>query len=728
MSSPHSHHRVKFLWGWGMVLVISLLVSLLHHQGGLQRMEWITYDSRMKLFREDVAAHPDIAVILIDEATLQAMNPLVGRWPWPRAVYAELMEFLAMGEPRAIIFDILFSEYQREADVPPGQPGFNDESFALTTRHFGNIYHAFQILHEAEDEAGQHQLYRPVPSEFSQRFAFQTTGDHRDMEPSGNHFILPFAELYRGARGAGVVNIDADPDGIYRRTPLYFAYDDQFYLPLSLAALSHDSTLELGIGADGVTVAGETLSQQRDRFFLPNYYGSFNAFSMGGIFASYQAILHGDFASVLIDPAEFHDKYVFIGSSAIGLQDVKATPLSHNTPGVFIHASVASNVLDNDYLTTPPMAVTFVLIFVMAGVSIASILYLPRFSLQFMLPAGIIILYGMTAVWQFGNQLVLDMVSPVTSGILAWLGGFAYLTFTEGRDKRKVRRMLSQYVSPAILSEVVDKYDSIATADVGTDENLTILFSDIRSFTSISEKLQADQVVDLLNIYLKDMCDVIFEYQGTLDKFIGDAIMAFWGAPIRIENHADRGVCAAIAMHRRLAEVNLRLQEKGYPPIAIGIGLHTGNVILGNIGSEKKLDYTVIGDNVNLASRTEGLTKQYGCPVLFTENTYHALSLPVPCAQVDLVRVKGKVKPIAMYRPLAAPDDPAEILQQAHETAALAAAAFDAYLHRRWQEAIDLFEQIPEHLSITMMLERCRSYAHQEPPDSWDGVHTMETK
>jgi adenylate cyclase len=225
------------------------------------------------------------------------------------------------------------------------------------------------------------------------------------------------------------------------------------------------------------------------------------------------------------------------------------------------------------------------------------------------------------------------------------------------------------------------------------------------------------------------MTDSIFSYEGTIDKFIGDAIMAFWGAPIRSEDHADKATLSALDMIHRLQTVNQWLKEQDYPTIAIGVGIHTGDAILGNIGSENKLDYTIIGDNVNLASRIEGLTKTYHSQVLISEDTYHHLSLDIPCQLLDLVRVKGKQHPIKIYRPLAHPTlTSSEELAAAKHVAELSEKAFKAYLSRNWDEAAAIWHEMPEDPVIQDLLKRCEIFRKTPPGDDWDGAFTMTSK
>ncbi len=312
---------------------------------------------------------------------------------------------------------------------------------------------------------------------------------------------------------------------------------------------------------------------------------------------------------------------------------------------------------------------------------------------------------------------------------MTWVVTLIFLAFTEGRDRRRVRQLLAQYVSPTVLREGVDRREGIASGEVGTTESLTVLFSDVRGFTALSEQLPAPEVVAVLNTHLETMTEEIFATEGTLDKFIGDAIMAFWGAPIRVADHPDRAVATALGMARRMADVNQKIAARGAPPLRIGVGLHTGDATLGHIGSTKKVDYTIIGDTVNLASRMEGLTKHYGCTVLFTEATYQGLSHGTICGIVDRVRVQGRQEPVRIYRPLARHDDHPSHAAQARAWAAASEAAFMYYQARQWDDALAAVEALPEGDPVRRLYsERCQGYRVVPPPPNWDGVHDPGSK
>jgi adenylate cyclase len=463
---------------------------------------------------------------------------------------------------------------------------------------------------------------------------------------------------------------------------------------------------------------------------LVNHVEELNAYSFAAVYASLQALHRGDLAGLVVPPDEFEDKIVYLGASAVGLADIKATPLSPKAPGVTLHVSLLSNMLTEEMITDAPA--WHVSLVVVVFVSLTAILVLAGKGMlvQSSTPFILSLVYVGWAWWQFQQHVVYNMATPLGAIMLTAFALWAFIAATEGRDKRRVRAMFSQYVSPAVLGQLTDGEHNVVQAEVGQMERLTVLFSDVRGFTGISEQLEPAQVVELLNIHFSVMSEVIFDYDGTLDKFIGDAIMAFWGAPIRVEHHAELAVRAALEMERGLLSVNRQLEEKGYPSISIGIGLNTGDSILGNIGSFRKLDYTVIGDTVNIASRLEGLTKLYGQGTIISEYTLAELPQGFPCAILDLVRVKGKEQPLAIHAPLGLPEDEAAVLAEARQLAEQIYAAFAAYRARHWDEAIRLYRALPESQAVLQQLfiSRCEGFKLSEPTADWDGVYTLQSK
>ncbi|MBI3773469.1 MAG: adenylate/guanylate cyclase domain-containing protein [Gammaproteobacteria bacterium] len=711
--------------GASLIMVAAgLLLTALHLGGALQRLEWLSYDLRMHATRDAMAKPTEVAVILIDEASLKAMEPVVGRWPWPRSVHADILDFINSGQPRAVLFDILFSE--REST--PGQPlgdtlSANDQRLAAASGD-GPVIHALQIYADHQDEINHSLLDHTLPGPLS---AMALTTQRLSSEfgisltQHNNVYYAPFEACYNAASGLGVVNVDPDADGIHRRMRLLQTYQDRAFPSLGLAPLIYRDRI-----ADPALLRNYQTSlraMSNDGNILINYYDTIETYSMSGVIASAQQVMSGDVEHLLIDPAEFKDKIIFIGASGAGLEDLKATPLSATTPGVYLHAATAANLLHGEILHEWPRSYSIIITIVLGMLTLAAILLQRRIALQLALTTLIAISFVAINLWAFRQQQVIDLALPLASIISIASLSFLYLLFTEGRDRRRVRAMLGQYVSPAVLNTVLEHYQYQLEAEVGSEECLTILFSDIRGFTNLSETQSPAKVVEMLNHYFSSMTDAIFNHDGTIDKFIGDAIMAFWGAPIRDGQHAIKGVRAAIEMHQRLAEVNRWLTDKGYTTIDIGVGLNTGPVILGNIGSSRKLDYTIIGDNVNLASRLEGLTKPYGCPIIISEYTYDQLRGEVACYAVDLVRVKGKQHPIKIYAPIINTG-----VAQASQLATISEAAFLHYLAREWQLAIAAYQQLPNSEFQKNFIGRCHDYEQSPPPPEWDGVYTMTTK
>lgn len=711
--------------GAGLIMVAAgLLLMALHLGGALQRLEWLSYDLRMHTSRDAMTKPSEVAVILIDEAALKAMEPVVGRWPWPRSVHADILDFINAGQPRAVLFDILFSERESTPGQPLGRTlSANDQRLAAATGE-GPVIHALQIYADRQDEINLSLLDHPLPGPLS---AMALTTKRLSSElgisltQSNNIYYAPFEASYTAAFGLGVVNVDPDADGIHRRLRLLHNYQDRTFPSLGFAPLIYRDR-----AADPALLRNYQASlhaMASDGSIFINYYDAIETYSMSGVIASAQQLMNGDVEDLLVDPAEFKDKIVFIGASAAGLEDLKATPLSATTPGVYLHAATTANLLQGAILREWPRSYSIIITIVLSLLTLLAILHQRRIAIQLTLTSLIAATYIAMNIWAFRQHQVIDLALPLSGIITIASLSFLYLLFTEGRDKRRVRAMLGQYVSPAVLNTVLERYQNQLEAEVGSEECLTILFSDIRGFTNLSETQSPAKVVEMLNYYFSSMTDAIFSHDGTIDKFIGDAIMAFWGAPIRDEQHAIKGVHAAMEMHRRLVEVNQWLTGKGYATIDIGVGLNTGPVILGNIGSSRKLDYTVIGDNVNLASRLEGLTKPYGCPIIISEYTYDQLKGEIPCYLVDLVRVKGKQHPIKIYAPIINAD-----IAHAAQFARISETAFSHYLKREWLLAILAYQQLPDSDYQRKFIRRCHDYQQSPPPIDWDGVYTMTTK
>lgn len=715
---------------------VAAAVIGLERGGAFERMEWMTYDVRTRLIRADAQLSSEVAVILIDEASLRQMDSKVGRWPWPRWIYADVIEFLTQGGARAVVFDILFTEKEERCEDLNGSQSPGDQSLIEATEKSGIVRHAAQIRKESRDDYILSLLNRELPSDLSSGLDVEVKGQPKNIERQwdNNHYVLPLDGLYGAAAGLGIVNVEPDGDGVYRRIDLLHQYHGDFFPTLALSGLMEigGSVKKNYLSERAFEFDGVSVPLNEDGSYLINFYGEYNPYSMSGIMVSVKLWSDGEvedlFNGTHVSPYDFENKIVFIGSDADGLNDRKALPLSGKAPGVFIHASTAGNILENDFLRVlpsvfGPAAVIFFSIF-----TAATILAAPKMWIRVAGPLFLGIGYSGLGLYCFSHNIVLPIASPTIAIVVAWVEAFAYRESTEDRRRRRVRKMFSQYVSPDVLAELEKRAGEQLGGEIGKKDTITIFFSDIRGFTSLSESLPATEVVEMLNIYFSKMTDVVFEFGGTIDKFIGDAIMCLWGAPIQTKDHALKTVKCAISMVSALENVNKSLLEKGFPALEVGVGINTGEVVVGNIGSDKKISYTAIGDDVNLASRIEGLTKTYGVKILLSQSTYERLHDEIPCASVDMVRVKGKQAPIKIYRPILPLSSAKNDISEAKIYADEIDKAFDAYLRRNWTLALDLYSKLPNEQVNKIFIERASAYLKSPPPEGWDGVHEMLTK
>lgn len=625
---------------------IFIITITLYYLGILERMEFVSYDAETKLIRAHKEPPQNIKVILIDEASIKAMEGILGRWPWPREIWTDLLDFLSIGGARAVLFDILFTERQG---------GAHDSALMEATRTSGNVYHSMMILREELDEKEDRSgLNKPMPEDFVKRFSLKGVHDSFLTKPGteSNNYTIPFTDLYTVSKGIGVVEFTPDIDGVFRRTRPLREYQGKYYPVLGLSPIVDENT-EIGIKRNVISIKNRTLPIDNTGNYLINMYGKVGAYSISGIFASMQKIRKGEVESLIINPGEFRDSIVFVGASAVGVEDLKSTSIGQRTPGVLLHASFLSNYLLNDFLHPPKKIITIISILIGAFLTTHIVLFSKRLLIRTSFPIGMLVLYVACSIFAFMMNYVFEIIPFVFSTLTSSFISFGYLTFTEAKEKRKVSQLFAQYVSKEVLDEIIRNRMDYRKAGAGSKVEITVLFSDIRGFTTFSENTPPDRVVEMLNCYFSRMAEIILKYNGTLDKYIGDAIMAFWGAPVPIADHAERAVLTAIEMLSALNDVNKTLKSKGYDfELKVGIGINTGIATIGNIGSEKKLNYTIVGDTVNLASRLEGLTKEFNSSLIISEYTYERIKDKITCKSLGNIKVKGREKPVEIYTPI----------------------------------------------------------------------------
>jgi adenylate cyclase len=533
-----------------------------------------------------------------------------------------------------------------------------------------------------------------------------------------------------------VVSFSKDADTVSRSEHLIFNYQGHCFPTHALAPVLRR------VGSTAVRISGNTAYIQstgkpdiavplnRDGEYYANMYGRYNTYSYSGVIQSMMKLQQGITEDLMVRPEEFAGKIIYVGTSAAATQDQKNTSIGNDVPGVFLHASICGNILDHDVLNFVPFYARCLIMAGLIGSCVFLVLFLKSNTLKINIPIAAALSYGVLSVILFSKNMVIPVALPLTVMVIAYFASFMIITFTEGKEKRKVKNILGQYVSPAMLSMVLaNSKEEYLKAEVGTKENLTIFFSDIRGFTSISERYPVEKVVEALNAYLSMMVDIIFDNSGTLDKFIGDAIMAFWGAPVRFDDHPYKAVLSAIRMVQAMNRLNIENMDKDLPELKIGIGIHTDLVILGNIGSRKKLDYTVIGDGVNLTSRLEGLTKTYASEILISQSTYDHVKERVCCRIADFVKVKGKDEPLVIYQVRGLE---LEVSPWDRTLAEKTREGFDLYRSGYFKAAKAIYDEIlqtePDDGLARLFSDRCDELIRTVPSDGWDGCYVHKSK
>jgi len=660
-------------------------------------------------------ASSQVVVATLSQADLDFCQKQGISWPWPRQLYASIIEFCQRGGARAVIFDVLYTE----ASFYGGE---DDQRLAEAMRASGRVVLPFFLTRESKGTDAQDQ-------EVLAKASLPIAG----LPPPGlttyQGMTTPIPPLLKAAAALGNVECGPDPDGIYRRLPLVSVFQGCFLPLLSFGAFCHMQAPGGWRFDNGDLVRRDyRVPLDQDGRVLLMFRGpghSFKRLSIANIIQSEERLKHG--LAPFYKPEDLAGKWVVVGFTAPGLMDLKPTPLAPVYPGAELHATLLDNLLQGDFLHTAPSWVIFVWALVLAGVVTLAVLFSARLWVTLAALALLLALDVGGSLAAFRASWWADPVAPGVALVLAFALATAYSYATEGRQKLAIRRMFSRYMSEKVIAHLMSHPELLNLG--GERRQVTLFFSDLAGFTSISELLSAEEVVGLLNDYLSRMTDIILDEEGTVDKFEGDAIMAFWGAPLPQDDQALRACRAALRQQAALAELNTHFQEKGLPPLSMRIGLHTGEAVVGNLGSEKRFDYTAIGDTVNLASRLEGLNKFYGTSIIASETTMAECGDGVLFREMDRVAVKGKATAVAVYQPLGLKDG------LTPDTVALArdfAEALKVYRQEKFAEAGALFEEIlarhPDDSPSQVFLRRCREFQANPPPPGWGGVFRPDKK
>jgi adenylate cyclase len=724
------------LLGSGVAASVMMATLFIIQPTFLRFLDNKVYDQYLRSYHEANATNVPV-VIDIDEKSLAEL----GQFPWPRYRMAMLLKYLQAYGAAAVATDIIFAEEDRTSprvlvrqlkeemkiDIAiQGLPPALEDNDELLARNIatGPFVLGFDFMTRAlhhEGESGPECEIRPAKVAV---LAPPGAPSPHDVLFRAEQAICPLPSLARAAPRSGFITIAPDEDSVYRRVPLLFSWNDKLYPSLALAALMQATGTESMVlkmsayGVESVRLGATVIPTDERGRMLINYRGPMKTFTY---------VSAADVLGKRLPPGALNGRIAFIGTSAAGLKDIRATPLDPGYPGVEAHATIVDNILSRQFLMVPDWAKGVELAMTLAMGLLTTLLLMWARAAWLALP-----MLGLGwAMWYATVRLYTDQslfISPLYPFISL---GLTFLLLTvikfwrEERAKKFIHGAFAHYLAPSVISQIMDNPDAL-TLD-GQEKEITIQFSDVRSFTSLSEKLTPTQVTNLLHDYLTPMTRIITGHQGTLDKFIGDAVMAFWNAPLDIENHQLKAVQAALEQLDRLDDLNKLFVEKYGFPIAVGIGVHSGRVRVGNMGSADLFDYTLIGDNVNLASRLEGLTKYYGQKLVVSQAIVDACGDAYRFRILDSVRVKGKERPVTIYTAYAAPE-----AEKREAELAKYEKAHELYLAQHFAEARQLYAELKamnvEPVLYDLYIERCDHLMEEPPGPDWDGVFTHKTK
>jgi len=704
----------------------------------LDRLSHLAFDLYQREAPRDASDLP-VRIVDVDDHSLKQ----VGQWPWPRGIIAQMLDRLREAGAAVVVFDVLFPEPDRTSPqllLPLlSSNGVSEEA-------------AGQLLSKVRDpDEVLAQALAKVPSVLG--FALTEKGGTNNLiNKAGfsfaaaagadplirtDHFpevVADLPVLQKAAAGEGAVNPHLDGDSVLRRVPLVYRLGKDRPVPslaaeaLRLAAGAH-SYIAKGAGANGEASYGVNTGLNAVKigpFVVPTdgagmvwlHYSRTDP----SLYISATDILSGNF-----DPEKIKDNIVLIGASAKGLQDLHPTPLAPDTPGTEIHAQLIEQVLQGSYLDRPDWAPGAEAFFTLV-IGLVLVVAIPRTSASLSGAVGLVaVIAAVAASWYAftGARLLFDPVYPITVLGIVYVGTTLLSHRQTERRQREIRQAFSRYMSPHMVAELAKHPEKLKLG--GEIKLITIMFCDIRGFTTLSEGLTAQELGHLINDFLTPMTEIITGHQGTIDKYIGDCIMAFWNAPLDDPDHAKNAVAAAHDMRKRLVELNKEWAAAGRRQIHIGIGINTGECCVGNFGSQQRFDYSLLGDPVNLSSRLEGLTKQYGVDLVIGEDTAELLGEDPNLIELDLVAVKGKSRAVRIYTILSHPVETAQFN-------ARHAALLEAYRQRDWHGALGMLEDATLRAEPGMAAvydvfrERITQLQADSLPEDWDGVYVAHEK
>ena len=741
-------HIARILLGLAIMLFFVGHAARIYRVGLIDQLDNIIYDARLRLTMPR-KGDPRVVILDIDERSLGE----VGRWPWSRNLMARLMDKLFDQYKVAIVgFDVVWAE----RDTSSGMDVL-DGLAQKELKDVAGFQGAYQQVRSKLDFDGQFAAAikgRPVVLGYYLNGESQAVKVNALPEPvlpkgtfagrniafapwKGHTGNLPAYQ--QNAAAGGHFNSLPDDDGVLRRVPMLLQYNDVYYEPLSLAMVRTLISVETGAmpkvepvfppqqagagsyaGLELIKVGPFDIPVDYEATALIPYFGPEGTFA----YLSLTDVIHDR-----VKPEQLRGKIALVGATAPGLNDLRSTPVGKVYPGVEIHANMIAGIISHALKEKPAYMLGAEIVLLLIG-GIALSFLIPMLSAAWATAAaagGLAAITGLDfAVWSEAG-MVLPLATSILMTAFLYTMNMAYGYFVESRSKRKFTELFGQYVPPELVDRMAadpEKYSMEPKA-----AELTILFSDVRGFTGISETLKPEELREFINEYLTDMSRIIrARHNGTLDKYIGDAIMAFWGAPVEDPQHARNGVLAGLEMLKECKVLNERFTARGWPALKIGVGLNSGHVRVGDMGSRVRRAYTVIGDAVNVASRLEARTKHYGVGILVGEATRNAVT-GVVFREVDRIRVKGKGEALTIYEPIGLES---EVTPEEHDELRMWGKALRAYRAQQWDDVdvalINLQRLAPGRELYRLYAERVAAFRRTLPPAGWDGVTVFDEK
>lgn len=609
------------------------------------------FDAIINASTSTTTGSDEVSLVIIDNKSLD-----VHRWPWARSLYSEILEYFDnYADEKAVVFDIAITTLDKE------RPASSDQKFFDSVKKIDNFIAGYvALLNEYEDK----NIGDNFEKDFYNRFSLDITDKRtKNLLPSGNyHSFMSSPKGYMDSiKYAGAANLTYDAiDGVLRSSTDLINYKDTYFpsLPLSAYLVANNTkkiTLtnsEIIVDKTGLKIPylqNEKDIRHRIKFYKirPDTEFSHIKYSAIDIIESNKLLKEGK--KPIIDPAEFKGKYVVIGGFALGIEDFLKTSVANRHPGPDIQATILDNFLHNDFLYSLTTTQNIMIIILMSIITFTVIRFM-AFIPSLVTLITIAICYFILCLVAYTYNIIPFTITPLAVQLSTMIFGYSYRFILEGKNKEKIKNAMGKYLSQDIMQNVVQNIDDIKLG--GKKANVTVLFADIRGFTSMSEKMTAEEVSVILNEYFSEIEPIITKYNGVINKFIGDAVMAIFGEPIQDINHPQNAVKCAYEMLKKVEELREKWLFEGKPKIEIGVGINTGEAFVGNIGSEKRLEYTVIGDMVNLASRIESYNKVYKTNLLISSSTYSQVSDLVDVIKIADVQIRGKAKKMNIYEVL----------------------------------------------------------------------------